>query len=213
MEVKELKNRIEEEMNIPGFKPVTQGGSVCFLKKENECKYKISIGYVPMRNSKVIYLTGGILYYKYFHEVEHLLKKYYKKYQLKYNCYTIYSYSGIKGLEKIPLSNMKDLNRKIPFLKRQIDEKVLPFFETYQTLEKVYEKVESLELRELGNFLYSPAPIRRMIIKKLVKAPDFEEYGKRILTSVMKKGTLEKRGQFRNYSQFLPELYEELKRM
>ncbi|WP_136468745.1 hypothetical protein [Flagellimonas onchidii] len=57
----------------------------------------------------------------------------------------------------------------------------LQFYDTFSTLQAIHDYLETLPLMQMGNFLQQPMPYRRMILKKLVEAPDYEVYTQSIV--------------------------------
>ncbi|WP_136468743.1 hypothetical protein [Flagellimonas onchidii] len=68
----------------------------------------------------------------------------------------------------------------LPELEKIVDG-ALQFYNTFSTLQAIHGHLETLPLMQMGNFLQQPMPYRRMILKKLVEAPDYETYAQSII--------------------------------
>ncbi|MEN1784876.1 MAG: hypothetical protein AAGF77_07010 [Bacteroidota bacterium] len=57
----------------------------------------------------------------------------------------------------------------------------LQFFEDYKSLQAIHDHVATLPIRKMGTFLRQPMPARRMIVKKLIDAPDYQDYAQYVV--------------------------------
>jgi len=212
MNKRELIKAIKEGLGID-YRMVSVGAGVVRLAKEveNGTNY-IVFPYRKYPGEYILaeYVTG----WKSIDSVEKILKKYYKKYNINQLFNTIYTSSRWKKeLFKISLRNVEDVQKVIPYLKEMVYEDILPFFERYQTVEQVYEYMESLPKAEVSKFIYHPPVPRMMIIKRLVNAPDWEEFGTWAVDIYKKMTSNSKNKEDIIMYQILMELFEELKNM
>ena len=147
-----------------------------------------------------------------FNAVESILDKWFKKYHLSDQPFTVRMASREQDIKirdpRLEIRSLEDVASVIPFLKVGIYEDVFPFFEKYDRLEKVYNHLKGLELEEEVKFLCRPVPIRKMIIYALFKDADFKPFSERILAAWKERSS---KPNFARYYQFMPDLYEELK--
>ena len=201
---------LKEAVEIDGYEIISNYVQAVALKKKTPMyKNEIIFGY---RKLPGVYDLGQLISgFKSFPEIEDLLGKYYKKYNIESSLYSIYFHS--RRVEKLKLNNdyyigsKEDVNKILPYLKEWVYEDLLPFFDQYQTIEQVYEHLESLELAKMASFVYDPLPLRRMVLKGLLKTPDFVSYSETILTFYKENAENKTYGEL---YQFMPELYEEL---
>jgi hypothetical protein len=101
------------------------------------------------------------------------------------NCTIHTALHNIKGIDyskfNIEIQDEASFQIVAEEIKKIVKYGAMPFFEKYQTLEKVWEDMENMEGREMANFIAQPLPIRRMIIKKLCKDKDYEQYAMSII--------------------------------
>ena len=201
---------IKDALEIEDYKVISNYAQAVALQKK-ELSYKNEIVFSYAKRPGAYYLGYFISGFKSFPEIEDLLGKYYKKYDIQSCLYSIHCISS--EVEKLKLNNdyyigsKEDVNKILPYLKEWVYEDLLPFFDQYQTIEQVYEYLESIELTKMGRFIYSPMPVRRMILKGLLKTPDFMAYSDKIIGNYKNKSENKAYGEF---YQFMPELYEEL---
>lgn len=215
MNKKEMIKIIAEHLDVFGFKPMGVGaGSIGLNKKYPTGRVEaINITYTAYPGVYYLrdYVSGDIS----FPEIEGFIEKYYKKYNLKYDIRTVYTVSSTKDIDNIPLFSTSDIPKFIPYLREMVYEDIVPFFEKYQTVEQVYEEMERLgeDFKHMNKFIFSPMPIRRMIIKRLVNEPKWEVYADKIVKSYIKDSSGVYASTFAPFAQFLPELFAELQAM
>jgi hypothetical protein len=73
-------------------------------------------------------------------------------------------------------------------LQKTIELGAYPFFEKYDSLEKVLEFTEKMELKDIMNVIAQPLPFRRLIIKGLCKHNTYLEYYENLLNIYFKEG-------------------------
>ncbi len=191
-----------------GFKPISSGPGVVRLKSKVS-GIEIIFSYNKWTGS--FDLGGQIVGRRVFVEVEDLLKKYYSKFGLKKDLYTIYISS--RRFEKLinnkdyHIYNDRDIERIHPYFRTMVFEDVLPFLEKFETIMDVYEYSEGLDSNDIGGFIPNPMPLRRMILKGLLKTRDFEEYSVKILEYYKENSSQKSWGEF---YPFVPDLYEDL---
>ena len=182
---KELDNSFKSIM-IDGFKFKKEIMGFSWTKEYSNRIEKIIIGYRGYPDSYVAYTPTASVY---FEEVERFLLE-------SFNKTGIVSRWGDTGTITKAFVNLQDvdysvfnteINNEARFMKvateieKIINAGALPFFEKYNTLEKIWEESEKMALEEMANFIGQPLPQRRMIIKKLCKDPQFEEYAKMVV--------------------------------
>lgn len=131
----------------------------------------------------------------FFNNVETLLDKAYRESSVKRRHGKHPTIRGdernIAGIDykvfDIPIKDKFDYPQVLNEVKKIIEQYALPFFEQYNTLEKVWEATEKKEMNELINFIGQPLPHRRMIIKKLCNDPNYEDYAQMVLDYLKKE--------------------------
>lgn len=215
MNKKEMIKEISEQLSLPIFSPIGIGaGCIELVQKFPTGRIeKINITYSVYPGVYYLkeYISGDIS----FPEVESLIDKYYRKYRLNYEIRTVYKTSQSTNIDRIELVSVSDIPSVIPYLRDMVYDDILPFFDKYQTLTQVYEELERLgdDIPQVNKFIFSPQPIRRMIIKRLVNDPQWEEFGKKTVNNYIKNSTGPYAATFAPFAQFLPELFQELQEM
>lgn len=210
---KDLIGLIAEQLDLNDYKPISVGaGAFTLEKKETNGNVKrIFLPYNVYPGS--FYLNEAISGNFSLFKVESILEKYYKKYNLNYLLITIHNSSRRHDLSSIELTEKLDIDRLFPYLKEMIIEDILPFFERYQTVEQVYEQMEAMPVMKMSEFIFNPMPIRRTILKALVKEKGWEEYAMGLLEYTRNKALKNPRSDYSNEIKYLPELIEGLKQM
>jgi hypothetical protein len=148
-------------------------------QKENRIE-QIFIGYNEYPGS---YYPKGMSVSIKFMEVEDILNQLLDKYQIqqRYGESTIHSVlHNIAGVDydkfKIEIHDESSFQTVAEEIKKIVEYGALPFFEKYSTLEKVFEAMEQMPIKQMAKFIGQPLPQRRMVIKKLCKDIHYEEY-------------------------------------
>lgn len=209
----ELISSIKEQLQLSEFKEITDGVSIISLRKKEKYK-KEDIIFTYKKYPGIFILDSCIIGEKTIFEIETILGEYFTKYNVPYSDTTIFTVSRRnEKMSEFEIANESDIEQIMPSLSDMVYLDILPFFENYQTLGQVYEKVESMQLDKMSNFIFSPMPIRRMVLKCLVKEPNWEEYAKEVLGTYKEHSTGKYTAAFAPFYQFMPELFEELKQM
>jgi hypothetical protein len=180
----DLKKSVEQIMP-KGYTIKQYFGAIQFLKRESQRDLRMGISYNEYPGS---YYPKGMGAYIRFNDVEDILNKVLDKYKIqqRYGNETIRSV--LFNLEGVDYSKFEaEIHDDESFqivaeeIKKIVKYGAMPFFERYQTLEEVLVDMEKMEGREMANFITQPLPIRRMIIKKLCKDKDYEQYAMSII--------------------------------
>ncbi|WP_373551789.1 hypothetical protein [Haliscomenobacter sp.] len=208
MKATDLIKLIKSKLDID-WEAKSDRGAIWLEKKERNGDIKVitwSVGHKVDGLSIDSYVSGFIG----FNQMENILLKYYKKYNLNYLPYSIHVTSGRDewlGNQKIITSD--DVDAIMPIIKDMIENDIIPFFENYSSIENAYKKIEKTEKSNITLFLLHPPTIRILIMKKLVNATDFDEYADWLMS--LRPIMLETANGI--VYQFLPELIEELKNL
>lgn len=200
---------IRELLGIDDFKPNSTGAGGVSLVRNNE---EISITY---RKYPGIYqIRQNLMGFKSFPQVEDILRKYYKLHNIGLQNDTIYTSSRrIEEITEVDIADPEDIEKILPQLKLMVYEDILPFFEKYDTLEKVNSHINTLDKADISKFIFHPPIPRMMIIKRLTNSPDFETFCTWAIEIYEKMAMGSNAIQHAPINKFLPDLYEELKSM
>lgn len=174
MDKRDLIKGIKEVLGDIDFKPLSVGaGSVSLVNNNSEIVFSY-------RKYPDTYILGTqIIGYKYFPEVEEILKPLYKKHNIGYVQYTIYKQSrSIEEMFNIKIASINDISKISEYLRLLVFGDILPFFEEYQNVSQVMDKIESLPKEEISKFLHLPQLPRIMILKRINENNDWKEYCK-----------------------------------
>lgn len=211
MDKREFARSIKEYLGLNDFKAVGVGaGSISFTRNNEE----IGLGYLKFPG--VYLFPAAFIGYKKFDEVENILGRYYRKHGIGLQNYTIFSTSRrFENITEIDIAKPTDIEKVLPQLRTMIYDDILPFFETYKTIEDVHKELTTYgnDFDKINRFLFTPQPIRRMIIKRLFSDSDWDEFAMNLTNSIVTRSKQEPNSQIAVYAQFLPTLYEELKEM
>ncbi len=209
MDKRDFARSIKEYLGLNDFKVVGVNGGAISLVRENE---EIQISYRKYPGIYVFRDTN--LCFKTFNEVENILKKYYKKYKIELQNYTIYHSSRrFEKIGEIDIASPEDIEKVLPMLRTMVYEDILPFFERYNSLVEVHKQLTSFgnDFDQINKFLFQPQPIRRMIIKRLFNDSDWNEYAQNLTNHILIKVKQDPAPEYELYAKILPDLYEELK--
>ncbi len=199
-----------EEYLRTGFRPVSNMPSVIVLKSLSDPIVQLVFNYKTVHGGYSF--QGVVKGEKMFPEVEDLLEKFSSKYNLKFDRGSIRRRSRrieeLFGNKKYYIYKKEDIENISPFLDAMINEDILPFLNKFTTIGDVYEYLEGLKLEEMADFITDPFPARRMVLKGLLKTPDFESYSNSILAHY--KENVSKHPMFARDYQYMPALYKEL---
>jgi hypothetical protein len=167
-----------------GFKRIIKYENV-FIRELNDRTERIDYtgrNYFPHG----VYFQGVIISIS-FNSVEYVLKQVLDKYQIKqrYGDSTIHAVlHNVEGIDYSKFDTEINDDASFQIVAREIvnivEKGALPFFEKYNTLEKVFDETEKMPISEMANFIGQPLPQRRMIIKKLCMDPNYGEYVKQV---------------------------------
>jgi hypothetical protein len=180
-------------LQIEGYKIKSAIQASLFVRKQNNKTETITVcfrDYAPHS-----FYIDGVSVDIYFEEVERFLLE-------SFNKTGIVSRWGETGTITKTFVNLPDvdyfvfdteINNEASFMKvaaeieKIINVGALPFFDKYNTLEKVLEESEKMPIEEMVNFIGQPLPFRRMIIKRLCDDVNYEEYANKIINNSEKK--------------------------
>lgn len=126
---------------------------------------------------------------------------------------TIYLISRrIERIGEIVIRSNEDIDKVVPYLRELIEEEIMPFFRDYITLQDAYFHVLKYnnDYSKINKFLFSPQPIRRIILNRLCDNPNWQEYGQSVFDGFKKASTGPQAKIYEGYIKFLPSLLEEL---
>ena len=210
MQKKELIAVLGDKLDFP-WKQKNGGGNVWFEHKNAEGQVSKILFSVLNTSENGLAIIGTLSACKSFPEVENILQKYYKKYQVGMLPFTIRHQSARD--ESIMDHRIKvpgDIDALLPFLRHALLEEILPFLDRYTTIGQVYDTLERMQEHEMSTFIYLPVKQRRLILKRLMQDPGFEAYGNSLI-DFYEKGPKDR--QAMQHYQYLPELFEDLKNM
>lgn len=209
MDKRQFINSIKSYLNLSDYKPNAVGAGAVSLENVN---VRISISY---RKYPGVYMFPGVIGgYKSFPQVEDILRKYYKLHNIGLQNDTIYTSSRrIEEITEVDIADPEDIEKILPQLKLMVYEDILPFFEKYDTLEKVNSHINTLDKADISKFIFHPPIPRMMIIKRLTNSPDFETFCTWAIEIYEKMAMGSNAIQHAPINKFLPDLYEELKSM
>lgn len=211
MDKREFVNHIKNILELDDFKAVGVGAGSVSLVRERE---EIIISYNKYPGEFI--LPPAIGCRKCFDEVENILEKYFVKQGLGYGRNTIHHSSRREeDLDKRTIVNLEDFSKILPELHAMVYEDILPFFEKYKTIKDVHKELTTYgnDFDKINRFLFTPQPIRRMIIKRLFSDSDWDEFAMNLTDSIVARSKQDPNSQIAVYAKFLPDLYEELKGM
>lgn len=181
--------------------------------RDHSRKATVGISYNFFSTSPAGYLLGAsVIGRMTFEEVESIIRKYYKKYDIPLRLYTCRKVSiRVPEMDGVPseyrISNPGDTKKVIDKIQMMVDD-MMPFFERFKTLEDVYEHLESDELENKTSFINSQGFVtRRLIMRALFKANNFHDLGSRYLKFLETKL---KDSNYKYEALYLPEMFEEL---
>lgn len=77
----------------------------------------------------------------------------------------------------IYINNESDFIGLVPVWKKDIEDKVLPFFDQWSDLKKINDEIiEKIPEPELPNYITGETGLKRMIIMKLCNNPNYQQY-------------------------------------
>jgi len=212
MDKRELINGIKNFSKL-NYKAISVGpGSVMLVSEEVNRTTKIIFPYNKFPDVYILpeYVLGAIV----FNDVEALIGKYYKKYKLGNSNESIMKMTTrVAKISHKKIGNIDDLLDIADDINRLIYHEVLPFFDSYVTINDLNESINVLPSSEIGRLICAPTSIRMLIIKRLSNAHDWERFAEETL-EIYKEGSIGKhRNSYWPFYQFLPELIDELKAM
>jgi len=146
---------------------------------------RINIGYNEYLGS--YYLKGMGVYIR-FNEVEDILNKVLDKYKIqqRYGDETIRSVlNDIEGIDynkfNMEIHDESSFQVVAEEIKKIVEYGAMPFFEKYKTLEVIHNHAKQLSLDEYSQFFSGYGSFKMMIIKRLLKINDYEDYSKKIV--------------------------------
>ena len=198
---------------IGKYDPENEGMSLSLPNHRRNATIGISYNFFSTAPAGYI-LGSSLIGHMAFEEVESIVSKYFKKYNIPLALNTCWKVSihipEMDGANnEYRISNPGDTIKVIDKIQIMVDD-LMPFFERFQTLEEVYEHLEYLPVDQMSGFVNNPMPVRRMIMKKLLDTPDFEAYGKRIVRNVNAKSS---QPPYRDIAKYIGEMYDDLKSM
>lgn len=215
MDKKDLVRIIKDKLDLSEFRIIGKGaGSVILYKENDKTKEQIIISY--RKYPGIFNLRSSITGWKEFKVVERILSKYFIPIDMGENTITIHHNSRkFEEIGDIDIATPEDIEKVLPQLRTMIYDDILPFFETYQTIEDVHKELTTYgnDFDKINRFLFTPQPIRRMIIKRLFSDSDWDEFAMNLTDSIVARSKQDPNSQIAVYAKFLPDLYEELKGM
>ena len=212
MTQKELLQLIGQEL-FPDWKkiPGLGGGFVYRLPRMDGITDTVRIATSTLRDgfSIGIWLSGD----RTFNEVEDIMEFFCRKYN-KTQLFATIKLNAISPMDwsSTPIESAEDMTPIYPPMREVVFDQILPFLERFNTLEAVYEHaMEMHRIRDtdefaLSRFIHSPVEYRLLILKRLIAAPDFIEYGERFAEAYKDNPHWDSKG-------FYIELFEYLKKM
>ncbi|WP_299593895.1 hypothetical protein [uncultured Microbulbifer sp.] len=213
LDISSLGDAVHDILGLSDYEKLQNTpGAICFEEKFEKCTVELIFSYHKMVSGYSF--RNGITGRKSFSEVEGLLEKYYKKYDIKMGLGTIFRKSeSVDFRDKIfdhQIMSVDTLNEVTPILKGWIYDDILPFLDHFKRVEDVYEKMESMPLNDRSGFVCNPMPIRSLIMKGLLKTDDFVKYGSRLEAFLDKQ---KDSVHYKNETKYFEEMYQELKDM
>jgi hypothetical protein len=153
-------------------------------QKENRIE-RLNISY---REYSGNYYVEGMSSSIIFSDVEDILNEILNKYniQQRYGDKTIrHSLHNIEGIDyskfEAKIHDESSFQVVAEEIKKIVEYGAMPFFEKYQTLEKIHNHAKQLSLDEYSQFFSGYGSFKMMIIKRLLKINDYEDYSKKIV--------------------------------
>jgi hypothetical protein len=130
----------------------------------------------------------GVIISVSFYSVENILNEILDKYHIKQRYGNSTIHAVLNDIEGIDYNKFEtEIHDEASFqivaeeIKKIVEYGAMPFFEKYDTLEKVFLETEKMSIDKMSNFISQPLPQRRMVIKKLCKDSNYNEYVKMVL--------------------------------
>jgi hypothetical protein len=167
-----------ETLQIEGFKIKVAVQAFLFTRKQHNRIETITISYRDYTPHG--FYIDGVSVDIYFEEVENLITPLCEKYKIekRYGNTTVREVMvGIKDVDysklQVEINNEESFCNVSQAINRLIIKGALPFFEEFNTLHKVNERICTLNEEELSNFISGIVGIKVPLIKKLVGAGDY----------------------------------------
>ncbi|MBN8684170.1 MAG: hypothetical protein J0L99_16105 [Chitinophagales bacterium] len=212
MTQKELLQLVGQEL-FPDWKKISGlGGGLIYRKKALEGVDDIII--FPSGTLRDgLYVGTSLVGARSFDVVENILESFFRKKNLNDLLITIKYILDVKNdWSSVSIESAEDLTPIYAPMREVVFDQILPFLERFNTLEAVYEHaMEMHRIRDtdefaLSRFIHSPVEYRLLILKRLIVAPDFIEYGERFAEAYKDNPHWDSKG-------FYIELFEYLKKM
>lgn len=170
---------------------------------------KERFSFTIFRAKDLSHIIGAV---KEFDAIEDLIDKHKKLHDIPNTRGTISKKSSpMHNVSDIKVETQEDVKKVASFYKKAVYNEFLPFFEKWQTIEQLYEHTESLSFLGVEGFLKPEAKVRRLVLKALVKAPDFQEYGEFLIPWMEEAADETEQANYIRVTKYLPGLFEELK--
>jgi len=156
--------------------PCNQGNNSIWLEKKFDDK-TLSINFTTTRTYEGFKFVGVMTCSVKFHKVEQLLYDLYKRHNIGYELKTIHASSKRQDyISNYEIVNVSDLDEIKDWIMESYTNDIVPFFDSYDTLEKVNGQIDSIKKEDLSRFIYSPPVIIIYAIKGILKTEDFETF-------------------------------------
>jgi hypothetical protein len=177
MTQKELLQLVGQEL-FPDWKKISGlGGGLIYRKKALEGVDDIII--FPSGTLRDgLYVGTSLVGARSFDVVENILESFFRKKNLNDLLITIKYILDVKNdWSSVSIESAEDLTPIYAPMREVVFDQILPFLERFNTLEAVYEHAKDMDNDQRALFIHSPVTYRMLIMKRLVGAPDFLEYG------------------------------------
>ncbi|MBN8681958.1 MAG: hypothetical protein J0L99_04875 [Chitinophagales bacterium] len=171
---------------FPDWRPLYDLSSVAFLR-QIEPGFSVKTGIVAVRGKNDQILLGGkFLAQGKVHAIEDILEIFFRKYNITTHLLTIRCETYRLNLDRdnMQIDHIEDLDQYLPDLRYRILDSLVPYICQFNTPEKVYERALELGPDKWATFLVLPLVPRLLIMKRLVNAPDFKDYGQWLLERI-----------------------------
>ncbi|RZT96275.1 hypothetical protein EV201_0911 [Ancylomarina subtilis] len=156
--------------------PCNQGNSSIWLEKKLDDKI-LSINFTTTRTYEGFKFVGVMSGSVRFLEVEDILSDLYKQHDLGYELKTIHTSSKRQDyISDYEIVNVSDLDKIKDWITESYTNDIVSFFDSYNTLKKVNEQIDSLKKEDLSSFVFAPPVINIFTIKGLLRTKDFGTY-------------------------------------
>jgi len=148
-----------------------------FTKKTSWGNQMFGFSYVNYGEKHLVMVSQG---YISFDSVENILKEKLRLFNETFNKSDITFCNFINpttDTRDITIHNEDDFLKLSPLWKKDIEEKVLPFFDQWSELKKINDEIiDKLPAPEIPNYIPGETSFKRMIIMKLCNNPNYNNY-------------------------------------